>query len=185
MHFIICTLQTYFNIELHQNMLLDFSIHNNSLIEQSSDCNQPLIQGHFFYLTNKAAIKNAMNFKNAVHLLGFWTCSSVCRAWQPCNAIAGRWRVNNPNGWAVFFFVERADFNYTLRNYLAHYKWLWQFISNGVGHWARYIMSTFLPNTLSPWDSYCYVPTHARHYHNEPNGSSDKRQYTHNSRNRI
>lgn len=84
-----------------------------------------------------------MNFKNAVNLLGFWTCSSVCRAWQPCNAIAGRWRVNNPNGWAVFFFVERADFNYTLRNYLAHYKWLWQFISNGVGHWARYIMSTF------------------------------------------
>ena len=125
-----------------------------------------------------------MNFKNAVNLLGFWTCSSVCRAWQPCNAIAGRWRVNNPNGWAVFFFVERADFNYTLRNYLAHYKWLWQFISNGVGHWARYIMSTFFCQIHFLLGPALFLHTHARarHYHNEPNGSSDKRlgiQYSH------
>ena len=116
-----------------------------------------------------------MNFKNAVNLLGFWTCSSVCRAWQPCNAIAGRWRVNNPNGWAVFFFVERADFNYTLRNYLAHYKWLWQFISNGVGHWARYIMSTFFCQIHFLLGLALVLCTHSRHYHNEPNGSSDKR----------
>ena len=41
--------QTYFNIELKIEICyLDFSIHNNSLIEQSSDCNQPLLQGQFF-----------------------------------------------------------------------------------------------------------------------------------------
>ena len=78
-------------------------------------------------------------------------------------------------GGLCFFFVERADFNYTLRNYLAHYKWLWQFISNGVGHWARYIMSTFFCQIHFLLGLALVLCTHSRHYHNEPNGSSDKR----------